>query len=165
MRPAPRKHTGFSVSINFFPQDFADTGSVAKLQSALAASHIDLGQCVGGDYRARALPGADEVRDNIRHLRATGIKIAIDDFGTGYAGLAYLATLDLDSLKIDKIFVDTIGTDAATSHVVAHTVEIAKSMGLKMVAEGVETEAQAQYLRARGWNMPPGWFYLQGHRY
>jgi sensor c-di-GMP phosphodiesterase-like protein len=153
-----RKHTGFSVSINFFPQDFADTGSVAKLQSALAASHIDPAS-VSVEITERALIKADEVRDNIRHLRATGIKIAIDDFGTGYAGLAYLATLDLDSLKIDKIFVDTIGTDAATSHVVAHIVEIAKSMGLKMVAEGVETEAQAQYLRARGVEYAQGWFY------
>ncbi|WP_342130829.1 EAL domain-containing protein [Hydrogenophaga sp. OTU3427] len=155
-----RRHPGFHFSINFSAHDFAGACSVERLRHALAAGGIATGQ-VTVEITERALIQANEVRDSIRKLRELGTHIAIDDFGTGYSGLSYLTMLELDALKIDKVFVDTIGTDAVTKNVITHIIEIGKSMGLRMVAEGVETQAQASYLRAQGVTHAQGWLYAK----
>jgi sensor c-di-GMP phosphodiesterase-like protein len=100
-----------------------------------------------------------ECRQLISTLRKRGFRIAIDDFGTGYSSLSCLQQLDLDLLKVDKAFVETIGTDGATSEVVLHIIEIARSLQLQLVAEGVDTEAQARFLLDRGVQYGPGWLF------
>lgn len=153
-----KRHPEFRVSINFSDQDLSDAQSVEKLKACIQTLGIPPAR-MSVEITERALIHADAVRRNIKTLRDAGTRVAIDDFGTGYSGLSYLTTLELDALKIDKVFVDTIGTDAVTKNVVSHIIEIAKSMGLKMVAEGVETQAQADYLRARGVECAQGWLY------
>ncbi|MBI2753155.1 MAG: EAL domain-containing protein [Betaproteobacteria bacterium] len=155
-----RRHPEFRFSINFSSQDLTDGESVEALKACIQTLGIAPAR-ISVEITERALIHADAVRRNIKTLREAGTRIAIDDFGTGYSGLSYLATLELDALKIDKVFIDTIGTDAVTNSVVSHIIEIAKSMGLRMVAEGVETQEQADYLRARGVQCAQGWLYAK----
>jgi sensor c-di-GMP phosphodiesterase-like protein len=84
--------------------------------------------------------------------------VAVDDFGTGYSSLAELLRLNLDTIKIDKAFVDTIDSTAVTNRVAAHIVEMAHSLSLDMIAEGIERDVQAEILE--GWRVQFGQGFL-----
>ena len=90
--------------------------------------------------------------DSLERLHARGISIAIDDFGTGYSSLSYLKTLPIDSLKIDRGFVHDIYTDGNDQKIVQTLISMAHSMGMKVVAEGVETRNQFDLLSQFGVN-------------
>ncbi|HSE79738.1 MAG TPA: EAL domain-containing protein [Alphaproteobacteria bacterium] len=94
-------------------------------------------------------------------LRALGAKLALDDFGTGYSSLGYLRSFTLDYLKIDKSFIDAIGKGAATSGLVDVIVDMGRKLELKVVAEGVETAEQVEYLRACGCGYGQGWHFAK----
>jgi len=95
----------------------------------------------------------------IQELRQRGIRVALDDFGTGYSSLVNLRDFELDCIKIDKSFIATLGVDRQASAIVNSITSLARSLGLNVVAEGVETAGQIQSLRMLGCEMMQGFFY------
>ncbi|MGD2137045.1 MAG: EAL domain-containing protein [Gammaproteobacteria bacterium] len=100
-------------------------------------------------------------REVMTKLRARQSHIAVDDFGTGYSSLGYISSFPLDYLKIDKRFVDAIGTDAPMAGLVDSIIDMAKRLELRIIAEGVETSEQADYLKQRGVDYVQGWYYAK----
>lgn len=101
--------------------------------------------------------GKDEAVLLLEQLRGLGVRIAIDDFGTGYSSLAYLKSLPLDVLKIDKQFVDDIPTDEKGMQIVSTIIAMAHNLKLEVLAEGVETQQQADFLKFKGCDVYQGY--------
>jgi EAL domain-containing protein (putative c-di-GMP-specific phosphodiesterase class I) len=109
-----------------------------------------------------AVADPEKVADVMRPLRALGIQLAIDDFGTGHSNLAQLTRLPFDVFKIDRQFVSVLETDPQAPAIVEMILAMAESLGLKTVAEGVETARQAEFLRRRGCTIGQGYLYSPG---
>ena len=103
----------------------------------------------------------DRARDVLTRLREAGIQIAVDDFGTGYSSLSYLRDLPIDELKLDRSFVLPMAHDARAASLVASTIELAHSLGLRMVAEGVESGVAFDELARYGCDLAQGFFMSQ----
>lgn len=101
----------------------------------------------------------DTISRRLEELRKIGIKISLDDFGTGFSSLSYLKSLPIDTLKIDKTFVDTLLTDSNTKIITESIIYMVKRLGYETIAEGVETEEQFLYLKELGCDIIQG-FYL-----
>ena len=92
-------------------------------------------------------------------LRRTGVHVAVDDFGTGYSSLAYLRELPIDELKLDRCFVASMGDDDRSFAIVQSAIDLAHSLGLRMVAEGVEDAATAHSLSMVGCDEAQGFYF------
>ena len=147
------------IAVNVSAVQFAQPGFVAEtiatVQRAGVPPHaieIELTEAV-------ALRQPAVVAQKIERLHREGFRISIDDFGTGYSSMAYLKRLSLDKLKIDQSFVRDVTTDADDQAIVTAIVQMAHSLGLSTIAEGVETEAQAELLRTKGCDAIQGYWY------
>ena len=95
----------------------------------------------------------------LKKIRAAGVTMALDDFGTGFSSLAHLMRLTVDRIKIDRCFVRDILTDRAAAAVALAVIAMARSLGVKVIAEGVESEAQLNFLRERGCDEIQGFYF------
>jgi len=160
MRQALVNDHDLHIAINLSAQDIRSGRVLPVLAQELEDSGI-APQQIWLEATERGLMDCNAAKSTIDQARAAGHAVAIDDFGTGYSSLSYLQNFALDALKIDKSFIDSIEADAATSSVTPHIIEMAKSLGLQVVAEGVETQGQADYLLARGVEFAQGWLFAK----
>ena len=155
-----RADRNLHISINISGEDmesgrFLPVLGQALKRSGIAASQIWLEVTERGFIRAEAASTA------VAAARAAGHMVTIDDFGTGYSSLSLLEQLPLDALKIDKSFIDAIAKGAAISVVTSHIIDMAHGLGFHIVAEGVETAEQEDYLRGARVQFAQGWLYAK----
>ncbi len=146
------------IAINISAQDIKTGRVLNVVQAALKGTDIQPQQ-IWLEATERGFMDIEAARTTINTAREMGHAVAIDDFGTGYSSLSYLQGLPLDTLKIDKSFIDTVDTESATSSVTPYIIEMAKALKLQIVAEGVETQAQADYLLAHDVDFGQGWLF------
>jgi EAL domain-containing protein (putative c-di-GMP-specific phosphodiesterase class I) len=147
------------ISINLFEGHFRDGSIIDDVQAIFGGSPIRFEQLVFEITERRPLGNSKQAHAVIAGLHALGAKLAMDDVGTGHSNLAYLQTLGVDVIKIDRIFVDMVKPDTVQVPVLDGLIAVARDLGTEVVAEGVETEAQALYLRARGVHMAQGFLF------
>jgi sensor c-di-GMP phosphodiesterase-like protein len=151
-------HPHLSININVSAEDLSSDGFLRALEAALLTSGLPT-KAIKLEITERALANTEIARALIKRLRDLGHEVAVDDFGTGYSSLSYLSSFELDWLKIDKCFVDAIGTESATSHVIVHVIEMARSLDIRLVAEGIETGAQVKWLIEHGVELGQGYYF------
>jgi sensor c-di-GMP phosphodiesterase-like protein len=158
MKMALAEHRDMHVAINISPQDLESGQFLTLITDEIHAADVQASQ-VWLEVTERGFIHADIARTTLAKARDAGHVIAIDDFGTGYSSLSLLESLPITVLKIDKSFVDAIGRNAAISLVTPHIIEMAHSLKLKMVAEGIETAEPETILRQSGVQFGQGWLY------
>lgn len=152
---------GFEVSLNLAASDLADPG-LADCLLALASEHgVDPRRVTLEITEREALTEAGIASENLARLRSAGFRVALDDFGTGYASLEQLQSLPVDEVKIDTQFTRGIATNRAEHGMVAGIVLIAHSLGVRVVAEGVESPEVLRVLHALNANAAQGFLFDQ----
>ena len=151
--------TPLEVSVNFSAQQFRHEGLAEQVQAALAQAGASARLLTIEITETLAMARPESARQQLQALVALGCHIALNDFGTGYSSLAYLKVLPVQKLKIDKRFMDGVPDDGNDVAIVGAIIALAHSLGLALVAEGVETALQLDFLRRIGCEAYQGWLY------
>ncbi|MFH7766197.1 EAL domain-containing protein [Acinetobacter sp. BSP-28] len=136
-----------SVAVNLSPLQFKRTGFLHDLQETLADTQLQPGLLKIEVTETMLIAGADRSLEILKAVRDLGIKVSVDDFGTGYSSLSYLRTLPVDEIKLDRSFIEHLPKNEKDGAIVAAIIVMAHKLGLQVIAEGIETQAQAQFLR------------------
>ncbi|MFC7052871.1 EAL domain-containing protein [Hansschlegelia quercus] len=156
---AYRARPGLKVGFNLVARHFDDVSIVDDVERIFAGSPIGMGQLMFEVTERQPLTDIPRARIVISKLQALGARVALDDVGTGHGGLSYLLKLGVDVMKMDKMFVDAIGTSRYSVAIVDSLVRLASDMNLDLIAEGVETIEQVEYLRGKGVRMAQGYVF------
>jgi len=149
------------LAVNLSARQCHGSGLLPLLDRLLADSGVDAARLELEITESAAMQDPERSRQLLRGLRQRGITVAIDDFGTGYSSLSYLKLFELDRIKIDRTFVKDIESDPNDAVIVAATIGLAHALGLSVVAEGVETEAQAAFLRSKRCEEAQGYLFAK----
>ena len=148
-----------SLSINVSVKNFSAPNFVGEIRKAIDEFKVDPTQIEFEITESALIQDSPTVLNRLLLLRGLGVRLSIDDFGAGYASLAYLRMLPVDVLKIDRSFITALNSSKADQKIVAWTIQLAHDLGMRVVAEGVETAEVADLLRETGCDIAQGYFF------
>ena len=148
------------MCVNISPRQFREFDFAWRVRAALEAAELPP-SALGLEITESAYISADSGVRNMEALKEMGVHLSIDDFGTGYSSLGYLKRLPVDAIKIDRSFVADVLRDSADQAIIRAIIAVAKNLGLVVIAEGVETAHQADFLRMLGCTQLQGYFYAR----
>jgi EAL domain-containing protein (putative c-di-GMP-specific phosphodiesterase class I) len=149
----------FRISVNLSARQFHYANLVDMVGDTIRKSGIDARELDLELTESTIMDRLEETTQTLRRLKNMGTHISIDDFGTGYSSLMYLKTFPIDTIKIDKSFVDDVTTDSDDQAITQAIISMAHSLKMDVVAEGVETKAQLEILRAQGCDILQGYLF------
>jgi diguanylate cyclase (GGDEF)-like protein len=147
----------FRMSVNLNAHHLAQPGVVEQVASLLEASGLQPHRLELEITEGTAMKDPDRTREILGRLKELGVRLALDDFGTGYSSLSYLQLFPLDTVKIDRSFVATLGQARGGLAIIRATLAMAQALGLRVTAEGVETPMQLELLRELGCHFGQGY--------
>jgi diguanylate cyclase (GGDEF)-like protein len=151
----------FRISVNLSPRQIDQPGLAEEVAETLSDTHVDPNNLVIEITEQIFMQDSPHVAVNLRKLKETGVRLAIDDFGTGYSSLSYLQRFPVDYLKIDKSFIDLLGDGTDKPVLAGAIIQIAHSLGLKVVAEGIELPEQLAHLRSLNCDYGQGFLFAK----
>jgi diguanylate cyclase (GGDEF)-like protein len=148
-----------NLSINVSPRQFREADFILQMEDVLGETGTDPKRLTLELTEGIFVENLDDTIHKMEALKKIGIRFSLDDFGTGYSSLAYLKSLPLDELKIDRSFINDITTDAGDGKLVETIITMAHNLGLDVVAEGVETGEQLSFLLEKGCRLFQGYYF------
>jgi len=147
------------ISINLSARQLEHPDLLSQIRETLRETELNP-RCIKLEItESVVMNNAEQSVKTIDELRKMGIRVSIDDFGTGYSSLSYLHRFPIDTLKIDRSFVNRIGDDSESSEIVQTIINLASNLGMEVVAEGVETEEQLDFLKNMNCGYGQGYYY------
>jgi len=147
------------IAVNVSPRQFRQSNLANTIKKILAVTQLDPSYLELEITENTLIDDSSKFIETLHSLKKIGVKLAIDDFGTGYSSLAYLKDFPIDRLKIDKVFVSSIEEDPKNKAILKAIVVLGQSLGIEVIAEGVETQYQYDYLRSIGCDQLQGYYY------
>jgi len=147
------------MAVNLSARQLQQSDVVTQVEDALRQSGLDAARLELEITESSAIQSPDAAIRTLEQLRELGVRISLDDFGVGYSSLTYVRRLPIDTVKVDRSFVRDVCTDAADAAIVSAVIEMSHLLGFSVVAEGVETEDQLAWLRARGCDRLQGYYF------
>lgn len=157
--PAFGRRQHLKLGFNLTARHFSDEEIVRDVSAIFGESPIRMSQVVLEVTERQPLGNLTETRRVVAALQGLGARIAIDDVGTGHSGLSYMLKLGVDIIKIDKMFIDSIGTDRNSNTIIETLIDLAQNMRMDIIAEGVETFEQVIHLRELGIRAAQGYVF------
>jgi EAL domain-containing protein (putative c-di-GMP-specific phosphodiesterase class I) len=151
----------FPVAVNLSPRQFSGETLLDDIKTALDASGLAPSDLELEITESMVMNNPEQAVNQLRQLKELGICVAIDDFGIGYSSLAYLKRFPIDSVKVDRSFVEDIPEDVNSMAIAQAVIAMAHNLRLKVVAEGVESEAQLGFLRGEGCDEIQGYYFCK----
>jgi diguanylate cyclase (GGDEF)-like protein len=158
---------GFSelmISVNISVRQLLDESFIERVESILAETDFPASLLELEITESTTMESMEETLPVLHRLRLKGIKISIDDFGTGYSSLTYLRKLPVDTLKIDKMFIDDILTDSKSGAIVKTIIDMGQNLGFHVIAEGIESAEQVDSLLENGCLCGQGYYLYKPHK-
>jgi diguanylate cyclase (GGDEF)-like protein len=149
------------MGVNLSARQFQQPELLTTIQRTLRAARLEPSSLKLEITESVLMADAQSTVETLQSLKALGIGLAIDDFGTGYSSLAYLKLFPVDTLKVDRSFVDGLGEDPQDTAIVHSVVALAKALGLSVTGEGIETDRQRELLRDLGCERGQGYFFAR----